>query len=92
MPLWLTVWAVLVVGALLVLGVLGWRVFTKAKALFISLSDAVSDAHDAGDAASNWHRQWADERRDADDRYEAELRESSRPGPKHALPGTPQKG
>lgn len=82
-------WTVLVLGALVVLGWLGWRVFIKVKDLFISVSDALADAGDAGEAATNWHQQWSTERNAADERYQAELQESARPGPRNPLPGLP---
>lgn len=90
------VWAALVLGAVVVLALLGWRVFTKAKAVFISVSDALADADVSGEAARNWHQAWAVERAEADQRLHDDLADSARPGPKHPLPtlptGTPVKG
>ena len=94
--MWLVVWAVLLLGALVILGVLGWRVFTKAKAVFTSVADAVADAEVSGEAARNWHLAWTQERAEADDRLQEALAESARPGPRRPLPalptGNPPKG
>lgn len=85
----------LVLGAFVLLGLLSWRVFIKGKAVFSSLVDAAADAGDAGEAATTGHRQWRERRHAADDRYQAALQESARPGPRDPLPGVqdlPPKG
>ena len=95
MPLWLIVWTLLVLGALVFLGWLVWRVFVKVKDLLVAVADAAADAGDAGEAATTWHQQWSAERNAADERYQAELRDSARPGPRNPLPGVldlPPKG
>lgn len=66
-------WVLLVVSSLIVLGVLGWRVFQQVRAVMREVSAASRRAGEAQAEARGSFRAWRAERAEADDEYLAGL-------------------
>ncbi len=82
---WVVIWVVLVLAAVVVLAALSWRIFTAVRRLLSTVGQSTSALSAAGVEAEERHEQWLATRAAADEAFYAARIEQARPVPRGLL-------